>query len=292
MSFASLKKSSTNSFAKLASAIEKNSAKQSYTDDRFYVPNVDKNGNALVVMRFLPEADGDDSPFVKTYHHGFKNSAGQWYIENCRTTIGGKCLCCAENGKLWNDGTEASKQIARGRSRKTKYTSNVYIINDALNPENNGKVFLFSYGKKIYDKIVAKINPEFADESAVNVFDFWTGANFKLKIKNVEGYRNYDSSTFDNQSEFMDGDESKLEAIWKTQYKLSEFMSESNFKSEQELDKKFMTLFPELFNHTQVVSSATETFSSRPQFAKSESVVNTAQDDEDSDLELYKSLLG
>lgn len=290
MSFANLKKSSTSSFAKLAEQINKSESKQSYSDDRFWTPAVDKDGNGMSIIRFLPEVDGEDAPYVKLFRHSFKNDANQYYIENCRTTIGGKCLCCEENSKEWKKGTDEAKAIVRNRSRATSYISNILVINDVLNPENNGKVFLFSYGKKIFEKIMQQIKPEFG-EAPVNIFDFWEGANFKLKIRKVSGYRNYDLSVFDPQTKLFDGDDKRLEDLWNSQYKLQEFISEGNFKPEVELDNKFKAVYPELFNSVATTTSSTQ-MSSRPTFNNVQSNPTPATpEEEDDDMRLYQELL-
>jgi len=208
-------------------------------DDRLWYPNVDKAGNGYAVIRFLPAPGEEDMPFVRTFSHGFKGPTGSWLIENCSTTIGHKCPVCEANSELWNSGIEADKKIARERKRKLTFISNVLVITDQQNPENEGKVFLFKYGKKVFDKLNEAMNPQFADEDAMNPFDLWSGANFKLKIRNVDGYRNYDKSEFANAGP-LSNDDSEMETTWKKAYSLQEFLAPTNFKSYDELKGKLV----------------------------------------------------
>ena len=210
-------------------------------DDRMWYPNVDKAGNGYAVIRFLPAPGEEDMPFVRTFSHGFKGPTGSWMIENCPTTKGPahKCPVCEGNTELWNSGIESDKKIARERKRKLTFISNVLVITDQQNPENEGKVFLFKYGKKVFDKLNEAMNPQFADEAALNPFDLWSGANFKLKIRNVDGYRNYDKSEFGTSSPLSD-DDSEMEAIWKKAHSLQEFLDPANFKSYDELKGKLV----------------------------------------------------
>lgn len=235
-SFANLKRNSGN-LDKLAKAIEQlNSAETSNDKDNFWKPEVDKAGNGYAVLRLLPApaVDGDDGlPWVKVFDHGFQGPGG-WYIENSLTTLGQKDPVSEYNSQLWNSGIEANKEVARKQKRRLSYICNVYVVEDPKNPDNEGKVFLYKFGKKIFDKINEAMNPQFEDEKAVNPFDLWEGANFKLKIRNVEGYRNYDKSEFSASSALFDDDE-KLEAVWKKEYSLKEFLDPSKFKSYDEL---------------------------------------------------------
>jgi hypothetical protein len=238
--FASLKRSSGN-LEKLAKAIEQlNTAESPSKEDNFWKPEVDKAGNGYAVIRFLPQPaiDGDDAlPWVKVFNHGFQGPGG-WYIENSLTTLGQKDPVSEYNTQLWNSGVEANKEIARKQKRRLSYISNVYIVEDPKNPENEGKVFLYKYGKKIFDKINEAMNPQFEDEKAVNPFDLWAGANFKLKIRKVEGYQNYDKSEFESASVLGDFDDDRLESIWKSEHSLKEFLAPENFKSYDELKAK------------------------------------------------------
>ena len=242
MSLDSLRKS--NSLDKLLNAVKEDSApqeKKSYKDDRLWKPELDKSGNGYAVIRFLPSCEGEDLPWAKLWSHAFQGPTGQWYIENSLTTIGGKDPLSEHNTALWNSGIESDKEIARKQKRKLQYYSNIYVVSDSKHPENEGKVFLFRYGKKIFDKIMAAMQPEFEDESAINPFDFWKGANFKLKIRKVDGYWNYDKSEFDSPTAILDNDES-IESLWKSQYSLSEFTDASNFKSYNELKTRLDTV--------------------------------------------------
>lgn len=239
MNLSQLKKSS--SLDKLTKAVA-DTQKQSYAkdDERFWQPEVDKAGNGYAVIRFLdaPAVDGEDAlPWVQMFSHGFQGSAG-WYIENCPTTVNGKCPVCEHNNKLWNSGVEANKDIVRKQKRKLGYVANIVVISDAKRPENEGKVFLYRFGKKIFDKIQEKLTPQFEDETAVNPFDFWKGANFKVKIRQVEGFRNYDKSEFDVVSPLFDGDDKQIEVVWKGSYSLKEFVAADQFKPYDELKSK------------------------------------------------------
>ena len=238
-SFANLKRN-RSSFDKLTKAIEsttQTSEAGSKDDNRFWKPTVDKAGNGMAVLRFLPApaVDGDDAlPWVRVFHHGFQGPGG-WLIDNCLTTLNEKCPVCEHNSTLWNSGIEANKDIARKQKRKLSYIANVLIVSDPSNPENEGQVKLFKFGKKIFDKITEAMNPEFADETPVNPFDMWEGANFKLKIRKVEGYQNYDKSEFADKSALFDGDDGKLEELWKSEFSLKEFTEKKQFKSYEHL---------------------------------------------------------
>ena len=234
MSFSDFKKRSKSSINELTKKIEETNKKESFKDDRFWRPELDKSSNGYAVIRFLPASKNEDLPWAKYYSHGFQGKGG-WFIENCPTTLGQKCPVCESNSELWNSGIEKDKDIARDRKRRLHYVSNIMVVSDPANPQNEGKVFLYKFGKKIFDKINEAMNPEFADEEAINPFEFWDGANFKLKVRKVAGYINYDKSEFDSTSALLDGDDTKLEELWKTQYALSEFTDAKNFKSYDEL---------------------------------------------------------
>ena len=242
MSLAQLKKS--NSLDKLLGAVEKENApqeKKSYVDERLWKPELDKTGNGYAVIRFLPAVDGEDLPWVKVWNHAFQGPTGQWYIENSLTTLGQKDPVSEMNTAYWNSGVESDKEIARKQKRKLQYFSNIYVVSDPKHPEKEGKVFLFRFGKKIFDKIMESMQPAFADEVAVNPFDFWKGANFKLKIRKVDGYWNYDKSEFEDSSALFDNDES-IEEVWKQQYSLADFTAPTNFKSYDELKTRLNTV--------------------------------------------------
>ena len=235
MSFANLKKQSKlgSLTQKLVKEVEKMNNNGNNSDDRLWKLEVDKTGNGYAVIRFLPAPDSEDLPFVKLYSHAFQGPGG-WYIENSLTTVGQKDPVSEYNTTLWNNGTDAGKDAARKQKRKLTYISNIYVVKDPANPENEGKVFLYKYGKKIFDKLTAAMQPEFEDEEAIDPFDFWQGANFKLKAKNVAGFRNYDSSEFAAVSPLLDDDDA-LEALWKKENSLQEFVAADQFKSYDEL---------------------------------------------------------
>jgi hypothetical protein len=242
-SFANLKRNKS-SFDKLTKAIEATTQPAeagSKEDTRFWQPEVDKSGNGMAVIRFLaaPAVDGDDAlPWVRIFSHGFQAQGG-WLIDNCLTTLdGAKCPVCDHNSTLWNSGIEANKEIVRKQKRKLNYIANVLIVSDPKHPENEGQVKLFKFGKKIFDKISEAMNPEFPDEKPVNPFDFWEGANFKLKIRNVEGYRNYDKSEFESAEPLLGGDDDKLEELWKKEHSLKEFLDAKNFKPYDQLKSR------------------------------------------------------
>jgi len=237
-SFLQLKKNSgKGSLETLTAELTKLSGKQtqeSRTDDRIWYPSVDKAGNGYAVIRFLPPPEGEDVPFIRMFDHGFQGPTGQWYIENSLTTLGKQDPVSELNTKLWATGLESDKAVVRKQKRKLNFYSNIYIIKDENNPENEGKVFLFKYGKKIFDKLNEAMQPAYPDEDPLNPFDLWEGADFKLKIRNVEGYRNYDKSEFAKPSALSDDDKT-LERIWKQCHSLQAFLAPSNFKSYDEL---------------------------------------------------------
>ena len=241
MDINSLRKMRTTDFSKIANEFEKvANPNQGYSDDRLWKPERDKAGNASATIRFLPKTDGDELPWVKIFSHGFQGPSGRWYIENSLTTLGEADPVSDLNSKLWNSTTDDNspeRKQARDQKRRLNYISNVLIIDDPKHPENNGQVKLFKYGKKIFDKIMDKAKPTFEDEEPVNVFDYWEGANFKLRMKQVEGYPNYDSSAFSEPAPIADSDEDILE-IANKQHKLSEFLDKKNFKSYDELKRK------------------------------------------------------
>ena len=235
MSFATMKKQ--NSLDSLLGAAQKESApqeKKSYVDERLWKPTMDKSGNGYAVLRFLPACEGEDLPWAKVWNHAFQGPTGQWFIENSLTTLGNNDPVSEYNSKLWNSGVESDKEIARKQKRKLQYFANIYVVSDSSNPQNEGKVFLYRFGKKIFDKVMEAMQPAFEDETPINPFDFWGGANFKLKLRKVDGYWNYDKSEFEGVSALSD-DDTVLEEIYKKQYPLVEFTAVSNFKSYDEL---------------------------------------------------------
>jgi hypothetical protein len=227
-----------NSLDKLLQQVQKDESpateKKSYVDERLWKPQVDKAGNGYAVIRFLPAPTGEDLPWVRVWNHAFQGPTGQWFIENSLTTLNQKDPVSEYNTQLWNSGIESDKEIARKQKRKLKYYSNIYVVSDPSNPENEGKIFLYGYGKKIFDKLMEAMQPAFEDETAINPFDFWEGANFKLKIRKVDGYWNYDKSEFESGSA-LNNDDAALEAIYNKQYSLQEFLAPTNFKSYDEL---------------------------------------------------------
>ena len=235
MSLNTLKKQ--NTLDKLLGAAEKETApleKKSYVDERLWKPELDKSGNGYAVIRFLPAVKGEDLPWAKVWNHAFQGPTGQWYIENSLTTLGQNDPVSEMNSAYWNSGVESDKEIARKQKRKLQYFSNIYVVTDKKHPESEGKVFLFRYGKKIFDKIMEAMQPAFEDETAINPYDFWEGANFLLKIRKVDGYWNYDKSEFAAPTALFDDDD-KLEKLWETEYSLKEFTAPTNFKSYDEL---------------------------------------------------------
>jgi hypothetical protein len=238
MSFENLKKQSKlgSLTEKLVKEVEKMSTGSNGADDRFWKPEMDKTGVGSAIIRFLPAPEGDDVPWVKIYSHAFQGPGG-WYIENSLTTIGQKDPVSEHNRELWNSGSEKDKETVRKQKRKLSYFANIYVVKDPAHPENEGKVFLFKFGKKIFDKILNAMQPEFEDEEPINPFDFWTGANFRLKIRKVEGYWNYDKSEFDSPSALLNDDDA-LEAVWKKEYSLSAIIAPDQFKSYEDLEKR------------------------------------------------------
>jgi len=238
MSFSALKKNSNSSFEKLTRELEKiSSTESSGADDRFWKPELDKSGNGYAVIRFLPAPEGEDIPWVKVFSHAFQGPGG-WYIENSLTTLGKSDPVGDLNRELWNSGRDSDKEVARKQKRKLSYYSNIYVVKDPVNPQNEGKVFLFKFGKKIFDKIMGAMQPEFEDETPINPFDLWQGADFKLKIMKVAGYWNYDKSEFASPSTLGNLDDDGLESIYKKEHSLSAFTDPSNFKTYEELEKR------------------------------------------------------
>tara|TARA_R110002126_G_scaffold118463_1_gene258545 strand:+ start:535 stop:1452 length:918 start_codon:yes stop_codon:yes gene_type:complete len=238
-SFADLKRARKTSLESLISETNKLNSpgdNQDRNSDNLWKPTVDKAGNGYAVIRLLPAPVGEDLPWVRVFNHGFQGPGG-WYIEDSLTTLGKKDPVSEHNSMLWNSGIESNKDIVRKQKRRLNYITNIYVVSDPSAPENEGKVFLYKFGKKIFDKINDMMNPQFQDEQPVNPFDLWEGANFKLKIRQVEGYRNYDKSEFDRAEPLLDDDD-KMESIWKSQHALAEFVNPANFKSYEELQAK------------------------------------------------------
>ncbi len=239
MSFASLKKSSYTDLLSKAESLNKTEVRGA--DERIWKPEVDKAGNGYAVIRFLPAPDGEDLPWAQVWSHAFQGPGG-WYIENSLTTLGKKDPVSDLNRTLWNSGNDADKETARKQKRKLSYYSNIYVVQDPANPENEGRVFLYKFGKKIFDKLTEAMQPAFADETPINPFDFWKGADFKVKIRKVEGYWNYDKSEFAEPSTLKGFDDSELELIWKQQYSLTDFTAPDKFKTFEELETRLQTV--------------------------------------------------
>jgi hypothetical protein len=294
--FESLKRN-RSSLEKLTKAIE--ATTQSTTesgsreDTRLWQPTVDKAGNGMAIIRFLPApaVDGEDAlPWVRVFSHGFQGPGG-WYIENSLTTLNQKDPVSEYNSTLWNSGIEANKEIARKQKRRLNYVANVYVVSDPSNPENEGQIRIYKFGKKIFDKITEAMNPEFADETPVNPFDMWEGANFKLKIRNVEGYRNYDKSEFADKSALLDGDDAKLETLWKQEHSLKEFWDPKHFKPYEALKSrldKVLGFEGEVAPRTKAEDVVVENFNDS---ALNEIDAKIASGGDD-DLDYFKSLAG
>lgn len=301
MDIQALRKMRNSDFSKIAGEFEKianpQSESKSYVDDRFWRLEGDKAGNGTATLRFLPRVEGDELPWVRLFSHGFQGPTGKWYIENSLTTLGENDPVGELNTKLWNSGSEANKEIARKQKRKLSFTANVLIVSDPKHPENEGKVMLFKFGKKIFDKIMDKARPTFEDENPVNVFDLWEGANFKLRMRKKDGYANYDESVFSEPAPITE-DEDKLLAIVNAQHKLTEFTDRKNFKSYDELKKKLEeVLSGDSFasksaaeiaeEEDRPVRAASEPAKSAPAFTPKASKPAPADVDDDEDVMAY-----
>ena len=286
MGFNDLKKKSKSGIDELIKKMDdQTKAKDGFKDDRLWRPEQDKSGNGFAIIRFLPTADGEDVPWAKVYNHAFQGPGG-WYIENSLTTIGQKDPVGELNNQLWNSGLESDKDLARVRKRKLTYISNVYIVSDPSNPQNEGKVFLYKYGVKIYEKIQEAMKPEFNDEEPINPFDFWKGANFKLKLVKKDGYWNYDKSEFAPSSALLEDDD-ELETIYKSLNNLNDFVSPSEFKSYEDLKKRLdYTLgikgTPK-FQDPETIDEEEEVEVSRPAKETTSVRSSASSDDEDED---------
>ena len=284
-----------NSLDKLLQQVQKDDSptteKKSYVDERLWKPQVDKSGNGYAVLRFLPAIEGEEMPWVRVWNHAFQGPTGQWYIENSLTTLNQKDPVSEYNSQLWNSGVESDKEIARKQKRKLQYFANVYVVEDTMNPENTGKIMLCRFGKKIFDKLMEAMQPEFADETPINPFDMWEGANFKLKIRKVDGYWNYDKSEFESPSQLKSTDE-ELEAIYKKEHSLAEFLAPSNFKSYDELKTRLDTVLSgTVATKTAAAMVEEEEVPFKPDF-KSEPapVMATADAEEDDAMSYFEKL--
>jgi hypothetical protein len=305
LSFAEMKKSRQNTLESLTKELTKLQTPNGGADDdgRFWKPTVDKAGNGMATIRFLPPIAGEDMPFVRMFSHGFKGPTGLWYIENCLSTLGKPDPVSEYNTQLWNsttdDASPARKQV-RDQKRKLNFISNIYVVKDSANPANEGKVFLFQYGKKIFDKLNEAMNPpkEFEDEKAMNPFDLWEGANFKLKIRQVEGYRNYDKSEFEAPAP-LSSDDDVLETIWKSEYGLQELVGPDKFKSYDELKAKFVRVLgldgnPAAARHKTAENNSYDTSvedAPRQRTAPAPKIESSSfADDDDESMEFFKNL--
>lgn len=293
-SLSELKKNSKTSLTHLREMAEKLNDKGGNKDDeRFWKPTVDENGNGSAVIRFLPAPPNEDIPYVRIWTHGFQGPSGMWYIENSLTTIGKDDPVSKSNGKLWKTGLESDKVIARQRKRKLNFISNILVVRDPAHPENDGKVFLFKYGKRIFDKINDKMNPSFEDEEAVNPFDPWEGSNFRLRVRRLDGYPNYDKSEFDSKTSI--GDDKQIEAIWKQQYSLQAFLAPENFKSYEELEARLNQVLeiagPATSNKSMIEDDVPFERPTKTVQKTAESKHQPAMEDEDDELALFKSML-
>jgi len=290
MDFDTLKTSHSN-FDKLTKALEanlnpedSNKSKDKYADDRIWKPELDKTGNGYAVIRFLPASNNEDMPWQRVWSHAFQDKGG-WYIENSLTTLNQKDPVSEENTRLWNTGVDSDKEIARKRKRKLSYYSNILVVSDPKHPENEGKVFIFKFGKKIFDKITEAMQPAFEDEKPINPFDFWKGANFKLKIRKVDGYWNYDKSEFEAVSQVA-SDDNSIKAIWEKQYALKPFVDPSNFKTYDELKEKLNRVISGTRN-TETVEKAELPPAQQPVQSNNSA---SASDDDDDTLSYFSKL--
>ena len=295
MSFENLKRNrdQISKLVQAAEAVGGSTETKSYVDERLWKPTVDKAGNGYAVLRFLPATEGAELPWVRYWDHGFKGPTGLWYSENSLTSIGQTDPVGELNSKLWNSGIDADKEKARTQKRRLHYVTNILVLQDPSAPQNEGKVFLYKFGKKIFDKLMDSMQPEFADESPVNPFDMWEGADFKLKIRNVEGYRNYDKSEFSSPSSLYDGDDSRLESVYNQLHNLSEFVDPSNYKTYDELKSKLMRVLGEEANagvFTVKQEAQINEPVSTPEPQKLEPVTADQMDDEDDTMSYFAKL--
>jgi hypothetical protein len=294
MSFANLKRN-RNSISDLVSAAGAGSGggdtKKSYKDERQWKPTVDKAGNGYAVLRFLPAPETCETPWVRYWDHGFKGPTGQWFIEKSLTSIGQQDPVSEANSILWNTGTDDNKAIVRDRKRRLHYVSNVLVVSDPSNPANEGKVFMYTYGKKIFDKIMDVMQPQFADEKPVNPFDFWEGADFKLKIRQVEGYRNYDKSEFSSPAPLMGGDDDQLEQLYETVYDLGEFSDPAAYKTYEELSARLALVLGEQAPRTVAQTVALDTKEAPAPVREAPApVMPSAAEDEDDTMSYFAKL--
>ena len=295
MSFASLKKSNYTDLLSKAESLNKTEVRGA--DERLWKPEVDKAGNGYAVIRFLPAPDGEDLPWAQVWSHAFQGPGG-WYIENSLTTLGQKDPVSEHNRELWNSGLDSDKDTVRKQKRKLSYYANIYVVQDKANPQNEGRVFLYKFGKKIFDKVMEAMQPEYEDETPINPFDFWQGANFKLKLKKVAGYWNYDSSEFAAPSALLDDDDA-LETVWKKQYSLAALTAADQFKSYDDLDKRLKMVLgakparrydEELEDESEGRGSFTPDFKSKAPEVEPDITPTRNSEDEDDALSYFQKL--
>jgi hypothetical protein len=289
--FSALKRSSN--FENLSSALKSLNTPVKYNEDedKYWKPELDKSGNAFAIIRFLPApaVDGDSAlPFISYFDHGFKGPGG-WYIEKSLTTLNLPDPVSECNRELWNSGVPSNIEQARLQKRRLHYVSNIYVIKDSKHPENEGKIFLFSYGKKIMEKIDSCIHPQFEDETKFDPFNFWTGANFKLKVRKVDGYQNYDLSEFEAPSPLLDDDE-KIKEVWENEYSLKSIVSPDKFKSYEELKSRLNTVLGISLRPSENFTAQSVTKSN---IKKEEKVydVLSVDDDDSENLDFFASLV-
>lgn len=292
------------SFEKLTNELAKlNQSADGGKDNRMWYPAVDKAGNGYAVIRFLPAPGDEEVPFVRVFEHGFKGPTGSWYIENSLTTIGKADPVSEMNSQLWNmssDDNSATRKQARAQKRRLNYVCNIYVIQDQANPENNGKVFLFKFGKKLYVKLNDAMHPQFPGDVPMNPFDMWAGADFKLKIRNVDGYRNYEKSEFSAPAPMFEGDDERLEAIWKQEHSLQAFLAPSNFKTYEELKTKLNKVLGLNQNGSVAPAAARQAASQKsqdeddlpwtPPKQERSAAAPTSADEDDEDMAFFKKL--
>lgn len=306
-SFSALKKQRTGSFDKLNQQLQKMTSPSGNDDEGYWKLEVDKAGNGYAVIRFLPAPSGEDMPFVRMWDHGFQGPGG-WYIENSLTTLGQEDPVSEYNSKLWNeDGSNAAKDQVRKQKRRLNFYANIYVVRDPSNPQNEGKVFMYRFGKKIFDMLSDAMNPQYEDESPMNPFDFWEGADFKLKARQVEGYRNYDKSEFSSPAPLSNADgnplsDEQLEELWNQQRSLADIVDPKNFKSYEELKAKLYKALA-LDGGTRAPHTAAEDDVPEMEFAPKfkernaptmgqtpSPSVSSMSDDDDDTLDFFKSL--
>jgi hypothetical protein len=294
MSFGAMKKNREAMISKMTAAAEQSESKtKNYNDDRKWKLTVDKAQNGFAEIRFLPAAEGEELPWVKYWDHAFKGPTGQWYMEKSLTTIGQQDPLGEANQKLWNSGFDDDKTIVRERKRRLHYVSNIMVISDPANPQNEGKVFLYEYGKKIFDMLMDAMNPEFPDEKPMNPFDFWEGANFKIKARKVDGYRNYDKSDF-GPIQALSDDDAKLEGLYNSLYPLKEFTDPKSFKSYNELQARLNLVLGESAGPSASAEAPGMTFEEpkgqTAEYKPKANIVDNSADEDDGAMSFFANL--